>query len=158
MTGQSILRSVRPEARVVIDGVVYNVGGLVGQPNHAYLTDDWLDAMKAEPGAMRLVGIEIGTPIERLQWGRRRHAAPNAAWPPKGLALRMDYAPPRDAAPTDGSSDASPLLTVSVHYELYHGVPAMCKWISIKIGPASPSFWISSLLSEWFEQVRDGLP
>ena len=34
MTGQSELRSVRPEAMVTINGVAYPVGGLEGQPIH----------------------------------------------------------------------------------------------------------------------------
>ena len=32
MTGESIIRAVRPEASVVLDGVRYEVGGLRGQP------------------------------------------------------------------------------------------------------------------------------
>lgn len=102
MTGQSMLRSVRPEARVTIDGVAYAVGGLTGQPNHAYLTPEWLDAMIADPSAMRLVGVEVGEPAERFAWGRRRHAAPDAVWPPKGVYLRMDY-----ELPVGGGSVAS---------------------------------------------------
>ena len=63
MTGQSMLRSVRPEARVTIDGVAYDVGGLTGQPNHAFLTPAWLDEMEADAGAMRLVGFDSQTPL-----------------------------------------------------------------------------------------------
>ena len=37
-SGKSLLRAVRPEARVVIDGTAWNVGGLTGQPNQAYLS------------------------------------------------------------------------------------------------------------------------
>ena len=95
MSGQSMLRSVRPEARVTIDGIAHEVGGLIGQPNHAYLTAEWLDQMKADSRSMQLVGVEVGEPAERFAWGRRRHASPDAVWPPKGAYLRMDYAMPR---------------------------------------------------------------
>ncbi len=94
MTGQSMLRSVRPEARVTIDGERINVGGLVGQPNHAFLTPDWLNAMSADSRSMQLVGIETGEPAERFAWGKRRHAASDSIWPPKGVYLRMDYEMP----------------------------------------------------------------
>lgn len=98
VTGESMLRSVRPEARVTIDGVAHDVGGLVGQPNHAFLLPEWLDAMTVDPSAMRLVDVEIGEPAERLAWNRRRHAAPDATWPPKGVAVRFDFElPPVDA-------------------------------------------------------------
>ncbi|MGI9456633.1 MAG: hypothetical protein ACR2NU_08730 [Aeoliella sp.] len=119
MTGQSMLRSVRPEARVTINSVPIDVGGLVGQPNHAYLTPEWLDAMQADPKAMRLVGYEVGEPAERFAWERRRHAAADAIWPPKGAYLRMDYELPDQK------------LRVRVHYELYDGVPLMSKWITV---------------------------
>ena len=36
-TGQQLLRSIEPEARVVINGNSYNVGGLIGQSEKAYL-------------------------------------------------------------------------------------------------------------------------
>lgn len=91
VTGQSMLRSVRPEARLTLDGVSYDVGGLVGQPNHAYLTPAWLEAMTADPKSMQLVGYEVGEPKERLKWNRVRHHAPGVKWPPQGVAVRFDF-------------------------------------------------------------------
>jgi len=120
MTGQSMLRSVRPEARVTIDGKAFDVGGLVGQPNHAFLLPKWLDALEADPNAMRLIGFEVGEPVERFAWGRRRHAAPDAVWPPPGMSLRMDYSHPE-----------LPGIRVSVHYEMYDGLPLMSKQITV---------------------------
>lgn len=75
---RSLLRGPSPEARVRIDGRDLVVGGLVGQPNRAYLTDAWLEGLEREPGALRLVGLEVGVPQERFAWGRRRHCAPGA--------------------------------------------------------------------------------
>ncbi|MCR9200164.1 MAG: hypothetical protein NXI04_16135 [Planctomycetaceae bacterium] len=97
MTGQQMLRSVRSEAVVTIDGRSWPVGGLVGQPSHAYLTDSWLDQMTADPKAMRLTGVHVGQPTERFAWARPRHAAPDVVWPPRGVSLRMDYVLPPDA-------------------------------------------------------------
>jgi len=98
MTGASLLRSVRPEARVRIDGVDYDVGGLVGQPNHAFLRPEWVDAMTADPEALQLVGYEIGEPVERFAWKRVRHCAPDVQWPPPGVHLRFDFELPRLSA------------------------------------------------------------
>lgn len=98
MTGESILRAVRPEARVVLDGIEFDLGGLIGQPNHAYLDPAWLEEMSADPDAWRCVGYALGEPAERLAWKRVRHHAPGVAWPPKGVALRLDFAAPA----TDG--------------------------------------------------------
>src|ERR1017187_4620818 len=41
MTGESILRSVRPEAQVELDGRKFDVGGLLGQPVHNYFKPGW---------------------------------------------------------------------------------------------------------------------
>ena len=127
MTGAPVLRAVRPEARIVLDGVAYDIGGLVGQPNHAYLDPAWLAAMTPDPGACTVVGFEVVEPVERLVWKRVRHHAPGVAWPPKGVALRLDFEVPERLD-----------VGVSVHYELYDGVPVLAKWLSIRNGRNEP--------------------
>jgi hypothetical protein len=130
MSGESLLRAVRPEARLTLDGEVFDVGGLSGQPNHAWLDEQWLDAMTADPRAFQFVGYEVGAPVERFPWGRTRHAAPDAAWPPAGVTLRLDFERGADAPSSlDG-------VRVSVHYELYDGIPALSKWLTVHNGSA----------------------
>jgi hypothetical protein len=51
MTGASILRGVKPEAYVELDGQELAVGGLKGQPDYAYLRPEWVDQMTADPRA-----------------------------------------------------------------------------------------------------------
>ena len=125
-TGASLLRGVKPEATVVIDGRRFDIGGLKGQPNYAFLQPSWIASLKPDPAAFHLVGHAVGKPVERLAWKRVRHHAPDAVWPPPGVALRLDFAMP---APADGS--AAPAVTVSVHYELYDGLPSYSKWITV---------------------------
>ncbi len=110
VTGQSIIRGVKPEALVVIDGTPYEVGGLSGQPNYAFLRPDWVGQFKANSNAMQFTGMEIGEPEERMAWKRVRHHAPGMKWPPKGVSLQMDYRMPNPAAGTLGTAVvASPL-------------------------------------------------
>ncbi len=118
-TGKAWLRGVKPEAWVEIDGEHFAVGGLVGQPNYAYLKPEWLDGLQSDPQAFQLVRVEVGEPEERMAWKRVRHHAPDVAWPPRGVALRMDYE--RTGSP----------VAVSVHYELYDGIPCFSKWITV---------------------------
>ena len=122
---QSLLRAVRPEAVITLDGRQYNVGGLLGQPNHAYLTAEWLKQMTSDPKAFRFVGSQVEPIRERLTWKRVRHHAPGAEWPPRGVGLRLDFAAPDEADPKHRS------VRVSVHYELYDGIPALCKWVRV---------------------------
>ncbi|MFC1757688.1 alpha-galactosidase [Planctomycetota bacterium] len=124
---KNVFRSVQPEAVVTIDGVRHEVGGLTGQPNHAYLRDEWLDTMQPAPTAMRFVRHAIEKTVERFPWKRTRHHAPNAAWPPPGIQLSLEFQPPPAA-----EDIAPPEFRVVVHYELYDNVPVFCKWLTIE--------------------------
>jgi hypothetical protein len=125
MTGAAILRAVRPEALVVLNGEEHTIGGLVGQSDHAFLDRATLDGMAADPQAWRFTGYELSVPAERLAWKRVRHHAPDVSWPPKGVALRLDFRAPEGAPAALGD------VRVSVHYELYDGVPLFSKWITV---------------------------
>lgn len=130
VTGESLIRGVKPEAVIVIDGRSYDIGGLSGQPNLAFLRPEWEVGLKARPGAFRLVGHQVGVPRERMAWKRVRHHAPGVQWPPRGVTLRLDFEAP--AAPDPGSSLRG--LAVSVHYELYDGLPCYSKWLTLSNG------------------------
>ncbi len=131
MTGQAELRSVRPEARVTLDGREYDVGGLVGQPIHNYLLPSWLDTMTADPGAFRFIGGRTGPTRERFPWTPRPEwlSAP-VAWPPPGRAVEMDFAAP------PGSSH--PDVRITVCYEIYDALPVLSKWVVITNAGAKP--------------------
>lgn len=135
MTGQAILRAVRPEALLTIDSKSVVIGGLLGQPNHAFLSPEWLDRMESAPDTWQLVGHEIGNIEPRLAWNPSRHHAPNAEWPPKGRSLRLDFCAPSSAlADPNGTPDLptpASELQVSVHYEIYDGLPLISKWLVV---------------------------
>ena len=97
ITGESILRSVRPEARVEIDGVSYDVGGLAGQPVHNYLDAAWVNNLEAEPGAFRFTRFKIGKAEERFPWKKRLEWMPqDLPWPPPGVSLVLEFTAPED--------------------------------------------------------------
>ncbi len=151
MTGAAIVRGVKPEAIVSIDGVSCEVGGLSGQSDYAYLRQEWLDQMTSNPEAFQFAGYHVGRPAERLVWKRVRRHTPDAKWPPAGVYLRMDFDAPAALSQKANSTQTSkqsgektraraePLpkkaeagaIRVSVHYELYDGLPVMSKWITV---------------------------
>ena len=128
-TGESLLRGVKPEAVIELDGRRFDIGGLKGQRNYAFLRPEWIDQLRADAAAFRFISYEVGQPKERMAWKRARHHAPDAKWPPDGVTLRLDFAPP---LPTNGTVAAN--LRVSVHYELYDGLPCYSKWITVSNG------------------------
>lgn len=93
MTGRSLLRSVRPEARVQLDGANFDIGGLTGQPIHNYLLPKWLDQMQSVPGAWQLDNYSIGEPEARFGWDRREEWMPDddLPWPAPGVTLTFRY-------------------------------------------------------------------
>ncbi|MCH8216359.1 MAG: alpha-galactosidase [Planctomycetes bacterium] len=144
MTGESLIRGIKPEARLKVEGVSFNVGGLTGQPNYAYLMDDWIDSLRREPKAFRFVDHESGQSKPRFAWKRVR-PSPDLPWPPPGAALMMRYRLSEDALEAlaaEGTSDTDlrrlSHLTVAVHYEIYQGIPLLCKWLTVHNGASEP--------------------
>jgi hypothetical protein len=128
MTGESVIRGVKPEAIVQLDGHTYEVGGLRGQIEYGYLRTDWIDSLTANPDAFQFKSVDISTIKERFAWKRKRYSA-RLSWPPKGKSLTFHFQPP--GKKLDG-------LTLSIHYAMYEGIPLLAKWLSISNGSAVP--------------------
>ena len=92
-TQQSLLRAVRPEARIVLNGQAFNVGGLIGQPNHAFLTDAWLADLQNDPASLQFVGYQIDEVKELFPSKKVRYSS-SAHWPPKGIRLELKFKMP----------------------------------------------------------------
>lgn len=132
-SGESLLRGVKPEAVVELEGRQFEVGGLKGQPNYAFLRPEWIPELQADTNAFQFTGYAVGRPEERLSWRRVRHHAPGVKWPPEGVSLRLDFAAPESAAGTPAAG-----VRISVHFELYDGVPAYSKWLTLTQTGAEP--------------------
>ena len=117
-TGASIIRGVKPEAILTLDGAETPVGGLLGQPDYAYLLPQWLDAMTADPKALHCTGWERAPVEERFAWKRVRYAAATQ-WPPAGAGIVFHYGTPAG-------------LQADVHYEMYDGIPVLAKWVTLR--------------------------
>lgn len=74
MTGESMLRAVSSEGSITIDGQRHDIGGLTGQPERAYIRDEWIDSMQPVPGSFRVEDMEIRPIEERIRWARSRWA------------------------------------------------------------------------------------
>jgi hypothetical protein len=127
-TGESVIRGVKPEAIVELDGKKYEVGGMEGQVEYAYLQPEWLDSMTDNPDAFQFTSMETGPTKERFAWKRKPYSA-DLPWPPPGKSLTLHFKPP------DGKLEG---LTLSIHYEMYQGVPLLAKWLTIRNGRDEP--------------------
>ena len=74
MTGESMIRAVSGEGFLQIDGKKWSIGGLAGQPERAYLKEEWIDKMTTIPESFLVEDFEIRSVGETLPWARNRWA------------------------------------------------------------------------------------
>lgn len=126
-TGQQLLRSVKPEAIVTINGRSYHIGGLYGQKENAYLLPAWVDNFTKSDNDFQLLRYEVKelppylNPLSKV-WAANHKAA-------TGKLVQFHY------------MSALPVLKgimVTVNYELYDGLPLICKWLSLENGSGNP--------------------
>jgi hypothetical protein len=121
MTGEAMIRGVKPEALVELDNKSYEVGGLIGQEEYGYLRLEWLDKLTSNPDSFQIKGIKTG-PIEaRFGWKKKRYAA-DLPWPPPGVTVAFRYKPPAGKLPQ---------VSIDIHYALYDGLPLISKWFTL---------------------------
>ncbi|MGL6193865.1 MAG: hypothetical protein ACRC2T_03480, partial [Thermoguttaceae bacterium] len=145
-TNESLIRGVKPEATIKVNEKLINIGGLIGQPNYAFILDEWLNSgeLKAAPDSFKLASWNFGKTKERFPWKKVRYLSKTVAdkpYPPAGVSLELIYKLPEDAAktiiPGDDTAevklrDALENIEVCVYYEMYDGIPLMAKTIYIK--------------------------
>jgi hypothetical protein len=121
--GQQLLRSIEPEAKLVLNNIAYKVGGLKGQKEKAYLLNDWIGNFTNEDSSFRMVHYEIGPITPFIQWKWNSWAMNTQQ--PTGQKITFDY-----------SSSLPAVKDIKVHvvYELYDGLPLITKslWIENK--------------------------
>eukprot|EP01079_Euglenida_sp_SAG-EU17-18_P007468 gene7468-1334_t len=133
-TSAQLLRAPSPEAVVSLDGTTYNVGGLVGQKEFAFLNLTTLKHLGADPQAFGYKSHRTGgSPRKRYEWTPgARHSDSTASWPAKGTTLEIDFAAPPSAPP------AHQAVTITVVYELYAAVPLYAKYVVISVNATAP--------------------
>lgn len=115
---QQLLRAVKPEAELIIDGKEYNVGGLYGQKEHAYLLPEWVDSFTSDKNDFQFVSYSESEIRPYLNW-KQTFWAGNSKMS-GGKMLTMLY----KLSKLEG-------IEVEIHYEIYDGIPLMVKWVSI---------------------------
>jgi hypothetical protein len=142
-TGQQLLRAVKPEAKIVIDGREYNIGGLKGQKENAYLLPEWVDKMELDKEDFIVVSHNISNINPFINWKCNTWAMNRKQ--ASGKELVFDYA------------SALPLLKgviVKVHYELYDGIPVIVKWVSVE-NKSNNGFKLNRVVNEVLALVEE---
>ncbi len=120
-TGRQLLRAISPEGRLIIDGKNYNIGGLYGQHQKAYLLPQWIDGFTAGANDFKYAGFTVGPIIPQLRYKKRFWASDSRYG--TGKTISFHFIP--------GAHELAG-LEVWVNYELYDGLPLIVKSLTIK--------------------------
>jgi hypothetical protein len=142
-TGQQLLRAIRPEAKLIIDGKEYNVGGVIGQQEKAYLQQEWMKGFKAGTEDFIFDGYAVTDIKPFINWKRTTWASVTKQATGKSLAVRF-----RSAVPSLKD------LSVVVHYELYDGIPLIVKWVEL-INKSSNNIVVNRIVNESLGLVEE---
>ncbi len=142
-TGQQLLRSVKPEAILTINGRKHNVGGLYGQKENAYLLPAWVDGLQKNNSDFQLSAYDVKelppylNPVSKV-WATHHKAA-------TGKLVQFHY--------ISGLAELKG-ITVTVNYELYDGIPLICKWLSLTNNSEKP-IQLNRVISEVLGMVEE---
>ena len=142
-SGQQLLRSIEPEAKVTIDLIEYQVGGLHGQTEKAYLKKEGAVSLFKKEADFFYVKHTI-TPIQ-----------PFINWKPTTWLL--DQKQPTGQQIVFEYSSFMPAVkntVIKVVYELYDGIPLITKWISIE-NKSTHSIKINRMVNEVLGLVEE---
>lgn len=121
VSGEQLIRSVRPEARISINGTEYNVGGLYGQKEHAYFVTNWLKELKADNRDFVYTSHEWTSLTQPVQWKATDWATSRSL--PTGKSLVLTF---------KNNSTALKDIIVKVHYDVFDNIPVLCKRVTIE--------------------------
>ena len=120
-TGQQLLRTVREEARLNINGQQYFVGGLKGLNEKAYLDYSWLENATSLSNdfkykSYRIDGVKSELPLKTDFWKTAKRYG-------SGKIISFLY---------ESNIAALPGLKINVNYELFDGMPLIVKSVVLR--------------------------
>jgi hypothetical protein len=141
ITGQQLLRAVKPEAVIRINGREHRVGGLYGQQEKAYLLNGWVNQLVANPEDFQYRSFETSELKAPFKWTSVGWSSNRKS--PTGKVISFAY-----------SSSLLPDLAVKVHYEIYDGLPLIVKYVTISNNGAS-SYKLDRVKNEILDIVEE---
>jgi len=142
-SGQELLRSIEPEARLVFNGTSYNVGGLSGQKEKAYLRLEVENNLQKKDSDFVFTNYSISDIKPFINWKPTTWLTnPNQA---TGKTVTLEFI---------SNLPALKNILVQVHYELYDGLPLITKWVSVE-NKSNTSVKINRVVNEVLGLVEE---
>ncbi|MCR5162429.1 MAG: hypothetical protein K6C40_00265 [Thermoguttaceae bacterium] len=121
VSSEEFIRAAAPEGKLTINGKAYSVGGLAGPPVQNYLKPEWIASAAPSDSSWTFGSARIEPVAKPFDWKKHPEwMGQDYDWPPKGKHVVLTFQPTLPELPK-----------VEVHYEIYDGIPALCKWIVV---------------------------
>lgn len=118
--GQQLIRSLKPEAKITINGTAYNIGGLYGQKENAYFLPQLTNQLDAKADfiykSFKIDSLKPFLKFKNTFWASNKQQA-------KGKVLTFTFESKRTNLKG---------ITINVQYELYDNIPLIVKSLSIQ--------------------------
>ena len=143
VNGQQLLRSIEPEAKVILDNITYSVGGLKGQSEKAYLKIENTDGLTPYDSSFQYTRHYISDIKPFINWKANTWVMNKQQATGKQIAFEYTSA-----------IKAVQGIVITVYYELYDGIPLITKWVSIE-NKTSKSIKINRIVNEVLGLVEE---
>lgn len=120
-TGDQLLRTVMPEARVTLDGKVYEVGGSLLPKERGFFKKEWLSEISSPASNFQYQSYSVTEitpqfPSKNQFWTSQEKGA-------SGKKISFSYTHP-----------SFPGLALKIHYEIYDNLPLIGKYLTLENG------------------------
>ena len=139
---QQLIRAIQPEAKVTIEGVVYQVGGMKGQSEKAYLVPDSLQQYSAN-NDFHFEEINVSPIQPRINWKRTTWSSVQTFTAGQHVMIRFRSA-----------QQALKNILVEVHYELYDELPLIVKWVEV-VNQSDKKITVNRIVNESLALVEE---
>jgi len=101
--------------------------------NRSYLNRTELaETIETDAESFQYAGHQLQSIEAPFPYTPMRHVMPGFSWPPKGVRLDVLFKAPNTAdVPANHKQ-----VEVTIHYQMYDGIPAMTKWVTVKANEA----------------------
>jgi hypothetical protein len=140
-TGEQLLRTVMPEARITLDGNVYEVGGSLDLKERGFFRKEWLSQLTSPEDNFQYQSYEVTEispkfPTKIQFWTSSQEGG-------KGKKISFSYSHP-----------SLPGLELKVHYEIYDDLPLIGKYLTLE-NKGQKSIHINQVVHEILGTVEE---
>ena len=141
MTGAQLLRTVMPEAKITINGKVYEIGARLNFKEKGYFKKEWLSYLEPSQNSFQFKDYSLSEITPHFPSKIQFWTGPNE--PGRGRKISFDYLHPD-----------LPGLMLRIHYEIYDNLPLISKYLTLE-NTGTETYQIDQVVHEILGTVEE---